>query len=459
MGTVTRLLDRRQEWAPALRMLRLIVRACLVSSLLLVPTLASAAQETDRPVVLEAGRPLRVLLDGRTRVSRVGQPIIATVVEDVYAYDRIVVPAGAKVQGHVATLQGVPGKARAAAMLSGDFTPGRLVGLQFDSLQLNDGSRVSIQTVVTPGTSPASQEVAGAHDDGIVGHARQQAAMEARRARAAVRGPGKLARVGHYLVGRLPVHPQYLEAGTALSAQLTEPVTFGTAARAAVAPDGTRPPPESILAARLLTALDSSATERGAPVRAVLTRPLVSADQQVILPEGTIVAGKVTFVKAARGLRRNGQLRFLFDTMEVPGRGTDPLLATLYAADVGRDQHVVIDEEGGTRVTNPKSRFLAPALSGAALIVPLDRTEISDEALGALTTEANVLGYGARGFTGFGLLGVGIAVVSRPAALAFGAFGLARSLYVSLLGKGSDVVFPENTPMQIQLSPGTASAP
>ena len=54
-------------------------------------------------LVVAAGRPLRVALDERVRVKRVGQPVTATVVEPVYAYDRIVVPAGAKVLGRIET--------------------------------------------------------------------------------------------------------------------------------------------------------------------------------------------------------------------------------------------------------------------------------------------------------------------------------------------------------------------
>ena len=407
-------------------------------------------------VSIEVGRPLRLVLDRRTRVSSVGQPVTATLAEAVYVYDRVVWPAGTKVLGHVASLEGVGKTVRAAAMLSGNFTPGHLVKLQFDTVVLGD-SRVAIQTIVTPGTPTTNREVAGAHDDGIVGHARQQVALEARNAVAAVRGPGKVARFGHFLVASLPIHPQYLEAGTTLNAQLIEPVSLGAATRTAMAPAGAAAAPGSIISARLLTALDSRSSQRGAPVRAVLTRPVESVDGAMILPEGTMLSGKVTFVQPAKGLRRNGQLRFLFDTIDVPGREAESRLGSLYSADVSRGQHVVIDEEGGTTITNPKSRFVAPALAGAALFVPLSRTEVSDEALGALTTEANVVGHGVRGYSGLGLLGVGLAVVSRPAAIAFGAVGLGRALYVSILGKGTDVVYPLHTPMEVQLSPEAPS--
>src|SRR5262245_55498862 len=63
-------------------------------------------------LVVAAGRPLRVALDQRIRVKRVGQPVTATVVEPVYAYDRIVVPAGAQVRGRIEKLHGPSAWAR-----------------------------------------------------------------------------------------------------------------------------------------------------------------------------------------------------------------------------------------------------------------------------------------------------------------------------------------------------------
>jgi hypothetical protein len=143
--------------------------------------------------------------------------------------------------------------------------------------------------------------------------------------------------------------------------------------------------------------------------------------------------------------------------IEIPGQEAERLAGSLYSADVGSDQHLVIDEEGGTKVTNPKSRFVAPALAGAAALVSVDSTEISDEGLGVMTTQANVVGRGLKGFSGFGLLGVGLTLISRPAAIGFGAFGLARAVYVNLLGKGHEVVFPANTTIQIQLAPGAVA--
>ena len=73
--------------------------------------------------------------------------------------------------------------------------------------------------------------------------------------------------------------------------------------------------------------------------------------------------------------------------------------------------------------------------------------------------EANSLGAGAGGFSGLGLVGVGLSQLSRRTAIGLGFVGLAHSLYVSFLGKGRDVAFPTGTRIQVQLAPGPPPEP
>jgi hypothetical protein len=69
-------------------------------------------------LVVKAGRPLRVALDRRIRRRRVGQPATGPPVEDVYARDRVVLPAGTKVAGHVERLAKAPKGMRVRAIMS-----------------------------------------------------------------------------------------------------------------------------------------------------------------------------------------------------------------------------------------------------------------------------------------------------------------------------------------------------
>jgi hypothetical protein len=181
-----------------------------------------------------------------------------------------------------------------------------------------------------------------------------------------------------------------------------------------------------------------------------------SADQRLILPEGTELRGEVTFTKAAKGFRRNGQLRFLFETVHLPERGPEKLLAALHSTALSGD-NVSIDEEGGTRITNPKTRFIAPVLSLFAAHAATNRDVIDAGEIGnaAPIDGANVGGRAIAGFFGLGAVGMAVAQISRPVATTLGLIGVAETVYRNLVARGSEVVFPADTPIQLQLSPGS----
>jgi len=439
------------------------------------PAIGRADAETI-PLVLRAGRPLRVKLDERIRLKRVGQPITATVVEPVYAYDRIVVPAGAKLLGRVEKLDGPSKVARVRAMMAGDFSPLRHVVLQFETLIGTDGSPLSIRTVVGPGIANVRRHVAKAPDvsepTGVVGRVGQTAKEKvneavldvkdrAHDAVATIMQPGKMERLQEMAINRLPYHPQYLRKGTTYDAGLLTPLTFGSTSPADLAPEGTGPAPESILNASLTTALDSAKTPRGTALEAVLTQPVFSAGHQLILPEGTTITGEVTAAKPARRFHRNGQLRFLFERVQPPDHAPLPLLASLHAVDVSQDDHVTVDEEGGAAVTNSNTRFIAPALALLALRGSVGRDRPADNDADDVgrtgpIRQNDVGAQGVGGFLGFGLLGVGLAQLSHPLGVALAAVGVARTVYTNILGKGREVSFPADTPIQIQLAPGPA---
>ena len=260
---------------------------------------AEGSDDSSIALVVAAGRPLRVSLDRRERVRGVGQPVTATLVEPVYSYDRIVLPAGTKVLGRVETLEGLGKSARLRAALGGDFTPLRHARLQFNTLVLPDGNEMRIAARVKSSAENISLQVAKSPKS-KVGRAREEAARKIRAAIAPFKEHGKWERLKNTAIAKLPYHPQYLSKGAVYTVELLEPLNFGEAAAPEWAPAGALLPPEAILAARLITALDSSTTPRGTPIRAVLTQPLFSADQRLILPEGTELQGEVTFAKHAK---------------------------------------------------------------------------------------------------------------------------------------------------------------
>jgi hypothetical protein len=410
---------------------------------------------------------------------------MGTIVEPVYAYDRIVIPAGTRVRGHIAKLTSESTGAHVSSYAGGDFSPPRQVVLKFDALVMSDGSEVPIDTTVTGGIANVQREVAGGAakarhtdaekaDEGAVARtsdAVRQGASDAvagvkdqfSGALAAIKRPGRMSRLKDAIVSRLPFHPQYLAQGLMYDAELVSPVSFGSVEPTPRALDGTAPAPDSILTARLATTLDSSKTPRGTPFQAVLTEPVFSADHQLILPEGTTLAGEVTFAKEARTFQRNGQLRFLFETVRAPGQESVALPAALFSVDASKDDRVAVDEEGGTKTTNSKTRFIAPTLGVLALrgAIGGDGHKFADpDGDGSVHTAGSGIGSrGVGGFLGFSVIGIAISQLSRPAGIVLAGVGVVRTLYTHVIGKGREVTFLADTPIQVRLAPGPPPQP
>jgi len=442
------------------------------------------AQSTDAvELLVQSGRPIRVALADSVTVKRVGQIVTATTVDAVYVYDRIVIPAGTRVNGRIVALVNASKASRARAMLGGDFAPHREVQIQFESLVRGD-SLVPMTTVAKNATVHVKRHVArdaeASDNPGVVTRAKRELKtraadavagikQQATDAIAAARTPGRLTRLKEWGVERLPYHPQVLRKNTLYDAELQAALPLGTATPRASAPQGTMPAPSSVLSARLITTLDSSKAVRGTPLEAVLTQPVFAEDGRLIFPEGTTMSGEVTFARSARRFHRNGQLRFLFERVRPPEQDSAPLLASLHAIDASRDDRLVLDDEGGASVTNSKTRFVMPAVAILALSASADRGEGRGFEQGATNVEArathasvgggNPIARGLGGFIGFGLIGVGLAQMSRPLGIAFSAVGAARSVYTAVAGKGQDVHFQADTPIELRLAPARPEGP
>jgi type IV secretory pathway VirB10-like protein len=447
----------------------------------------AASQSIQSPIdlIVDAGRPLRVALDERVRLSHVGQVVTGTVTEPVYAYDRIVIPAGTHVRGHILAIESGSRFVRARAYLAGNFSPSRRAVLQFNTLMLDDGREEPIDTIVKGGVPNVARRVAGATSNSHApsdedasptlatqarGEIRQRtidavsgAKQQVRDAVATVkslRQADQWARIKDAAVQQLPYHPQYVAKGTVYDVELSSALAFGRVIPAAAAPAGTSPAPDSILTARLATTLDSSKTPRGTAFEAVITETVFSADHRVVLPEGTKLTGTVTFSEPARRFHRNGRLRFLFERVQVPNQPSAPLLGALHAIDASRDDRVAVDDEGGAAVENSKTRFIAPALAILSLQASLegDGHSFADpDGDGSIKTAGS--GVGSRGVGGFismGLIGAAVSQITRPEGIAMGVYGAARTIYSNVLGKGQEVIIPADTPIQVRLAPGRA---
>jgi len=414
------------------------------------------SEDSSIELVVEAGTPLRVALLERVKMKMPGQALVGKLVEPVYSYDRVVLPVGTCVFGHVERFESVPGRARAGAIMGGDLTPLRRAVVQFDTLVLEDGREIDVTTEVRSATAHLVLSTMEPPKASLAKQAAGQAAAKARDTVAAVKKPGKLTRLKQGLVMSLPYHPQYLDAGTVYTAVLQAPLSFGTVEPTPPARPGTLPAPESVLHARLLTALDSSKTPRGTPVQAMVTRPVFSDDHRLVLPEGAVLSGEVTFAKKARSFRRNGQLRFLFETVKAPERSEQGLRASLHSVQVGREQRIALDDEGGASVVESKTRFVAPALATLALAGTLNQhVDYDTDGLGPETQYGSFGSITLGGFFGWSLMGVLLSHLSHSVAVAFAIVGVVRTFYHSVFARGRDVAFPADTMMEVQLAPAT----
>ena len=104
------------------------------------------------PILLtvSAGIPLRVYIDHRIGIHQ-GVPVHAILIEPVYSFDRVVIPAGAKLDGRISEVEPVPWTTRLFAVLNGDFTPLHKAKVSFDELEAPGAPLREIDTAPAPG--------------------------------------------------------------------------------------------------------------------------------------------------------------------------------------------------------------------------------------------------------------------------------------------------------------------
>lgn len=423
-----------------------------------------AETDKDQTIALRVpkGAPLEIALKENVRVKKAGQEIHGQVLQPVYAFDHLVVPAGAEVKGRIARIDGISGKKRVFGILNGDLTPPRNVEVEFSEIDLAGGQHIPFQAVITLGSGRSIQLVSAKNDakkKGVIqdeaakkiDEAKRQARETWNQAMKQVKDPGKLRRLEHYAVAQLPIRPQYLHAGTVYFAELQQPLDFGSEV---VKPSqlsnlGTPPPDGSLVHALLVTPLDSATTQKGAEVEAVLSQPLFDGDR-LVLGEGGRLKGNVVQVRPARYWHHNGQLRIVFRELVPPDGIAQRVVAGLESVQAGRNENIKLDSEGGAEATTPRTRYLSTGLTLALTTAAFRQHTDADDAANGESNNA-----AAGGTAGFKLVGLvmGLAIKSQPVGMAMGAYGSARSVYSHFISKGRDVVFAKNTPMEISLGP------
>jgi hypothetical protein len=440
-------------------------------------TETSADSSATIPLDVPAGTPLPVVLDKEVRIRNVGQPIHGKIAEPVYAFDKLVIPAGSEVDGSVSRIGKVTAAKRTLSALNANFSPTRDIQLDFDQLVLPDGRRIPLHTQVSPASqgvlqfAPAanvkkadSEEKKNAAEklaSNKVNETKQEVNREWETAKKQITAPGKMHRLERMGIAQLPYHPQYMDSGTRFNAELLQPLDFGKEelTPAMVHSIATPPPPGSVIHARLLTPLSSAEAKKGDPVEAVMTEPLF-AEKQLIFPEGTELKGSVLQVMPARSLKRNGQLRIVFHEMAPPGSVYQNVEASLEGVEVKSDEHLDLDSEGGAQATTPKTRYLTTGISIALAATSFSRDADAGSAASTGQSVGETGGRALNGASGFRVLGIVVSTLvhSRALASGFGVYGAGLSFYDHFLTRGRDVVYPKDSAMAIGFGSRTPGA-
>jgi len=455
-----------------------------IQTIALLTAMTVGAQTLPVPLLVEPGVPLRLYLTRRLSMH-LGDIATAKLIEPVYVFDRIVIPAGSEVQGRVTALDPVGKMVRTMALFRGDFTPLHTARVEFTSLKLAAGP-MDLHTLGSAGlptlytepkpprktrnpATPNSSRTRTLHDlANREINARINGQLDARTygLGSLVRGPNKKERLEDLIYSKLPYHPQRYRRGTRFDAVLEQPLDFASAAvpTESLSELGTDASMDRAVAVRFLSSVSSSLARVGDPVEAVLSEPLLSSANKLILPEGTRLTGSVRQARQARWFHRSGKLRFTFDKLTLPAsvaglpaRELSSPGARLVGAETNPSASVKIDSEGTAQATTPKSQLLRPVIAALIAVKSMDNDNGKATSAGG-NGSANGGGRALGGFSGFGLLGVAAARASSTAGSALGMYGLAASVWVNIVSRGPEVQFEKNASMVVRFGARSATS-
>jgi hypothetical protein len=441
-----------------------------VLSLLLVSTsvLPSAARLHAQTVSIPASTLMPVQLAGHVPM-KIGERLGARLLYPVYAANQLAIPAGCILQGHVVQLN--PDKQRRVhARLWGDFTPYHIPVVQFDDLVLPDGTvlpvvsrdatdgapvlRLSTPSVRTKG-SVVSQQITSL---------KQQLEDDI----ALVTAPGRGDRLVQFLYKQLPYHPERINAGTAWTVELAQPLILTSTPNSS---DHHEQPDDSIgpilkksgeqkltaenswrIHAYLKQTISSADEKPGNKFDAVVAEPVFENNHVLVVPQGAVLIGTVTQAKPARSFGRKGKLRFNFRELKLPDGFVEHVEGSLAGVDSNASSGLQLDPEGEVQ-PKPQNRVIVP------LVLSVLASRAFDE-------DGSQAANGAVASNGFGVIGriVGIVASSRNVAAGIGYYGAALSFYSRWIARGQQVVLAKNTrveiitmPRQNSLNPTAAS--
>lgn len=430
-------------------LLILIVPGCLFAqSFSSSNNRATSISQPTIELTVPKGAPLRVSLKSSLNIRKVGQPVRTYLTDSVYVFDRVVIPKGSELDGRIIALRPPSKLKRVGYYLNADFSPHRVVHVQFSTLILPSGLQVPVQTEIAPDIGTVLKLEANPQKAGLSSRGRSFVISQWQAAISQVKPSALWRHAKRVISSEVPYHKQKYAPGTVFVAELQQPLDFGPARipRSEEGAIGQLPSTNSLAFARLTTGLNSVVSLPGAPVDAELTRPVFSTDHKLLLPVGTELQGTVVRSKPARRLHRNGRLLFKFDAVKLPSSVSQPVEMALQGVEVPQSSRLRMDSEGEPRVSDNKtSRVLRTAFSAAVATSTFDSD--SGHAGATATSENRPVG----GLSGYKLIGLAIAFGARSPVLSrtLGLWGTTQSVYIHFLGRGQNLVFLKNTPIEI----------
>jgi hypothetical protein len=175
------------------------------------------------------------------------------------------------------------------------------------------------------------------------------------------------------------------------------------------------------LEVRLMTTLTSRATQEGDPWSGRIVEPVFSGGEEV-LPSGSILEGRVTYVKEAGRVKGRGEMRLLAETITTPQDVKYKIVASLEEAQ-GAAGAAIKDKEGTIQGPSKSKKDAA-----------------KEAGIGA--------GVGA---------GVGVLAAGGTGALYGAGIGLLASAIHSIAKRGKDLVLPVGTEFTFTLDRDTTA--
>jgi hypothetical protein len=175
----------------------------------------------------------------------------------------------------------------------------------------------------------------------------------------------------------------------------------------------------------LLGTVSAGKSRVGDTFQARIVEP-VRVNDEVVLPEGSLLDGEVVNSTPPRRLSRGGSLYLKFNKLSVPGGELTPITATLTSIELNERSHTKVDAEGGLRADRPGKAWLLANIGMTAGLAKVtdDTTQFIIEAIVSTATDVSTAGS-----------------AKIAAACVSGVFMLTRH--------GRDVVIPQSTEMTV----------